>query len=559
MRENPKTRLIREPPIPRLHRTHKDIWNFITDEQVTPDAAYGELKQIFKRYYDDPVRFVTDTLAPVAYTGRLGPDPWQCDVLEALLEHRLVAVKSAHGVGKTSCCVFAAYWFLTTRYLSKVPIIAPTFGKQIKAMIFAEMHLWRKRSLLRDIYTSNQTKIGIVGAEMEWFAEGVAAEEPDKVEGFHAPGGVFYILDEAKGIKHKIWDAARGALTGTEDRMLAVSTPPLAPVGEFVRVFTHLRTTWKTFSIGPTPRQSKEWRQEREREWPKGSPEYVSKILGEIPTSATDRTIIPLNLIEAAMKRQPTAEMLKGPSRIGMDVARYGQDSTVLAFLQGKAVTRLETFSKQDTATSAKILEEALPYYDSAQIDEVAVGAGVIDPLSHHPELKKKIIPVRANDASPEPERYHNLATWMWFKFLEWLEAGGILPYDDELCSQLASREYEWHYQYGRMSRRLTSKSKLATSGKSPDKAEAVILAVVQVPRAMAVILGDKDMKEEQESLRSLEEKAQSIRRLRSQEKEAVDEAPEDRRLDRLGIHSHHRKQQFFSREKSIGFWRRKP
>jgi len=544
----------------------RNLWRLIQAPTGNDDIDYGNLLNIFESYYQNPVHYVADILGAVSYNGNLGPDPWQCDVLDALVEHRLVAVRCPHGVGKTTCAAFAVHWYLPTHYMCKIPIVAPTFGKQVKAMIFSEIHGWRRKSLLRDIYTQNQTKMAIIGAENEWFAEGVAAEEPDKVEGFHAPGGVLYIFDEAKGIQKKIWDAARGALTGPEDRMLAVSTPPLAPIGEFVRVFTQLRATWKTFAYGPTPRQSKSWRKEREREWPKSSPEYISKVLGEIPKSSTDRTIIPMDLIEKAMMRQPSPEDLLGVTRIGMDVARYGQDSTVIACLHGKVVLPLEAFAKQDTSISAKLVEELLPSYDSLQVDEATVGAGVIDPLSHHPTLKQKVIPVRNNDASPMPESYHDLATYMWFMLVKWLEDGGILPNDDELASQLATKEFEWHFLHGRMSRKLVSKKDSAKNRqKSPDRADAVILACIPVPRVVVACLSqtDMDLNDKQRMLAAVI-RAQNQPRRVAKEEVLKDDGPEQKMTDRLGMRN--RRDAMTSRHEGIhgsnplqnSFWRRK-
>ena len=544
----------------------RNLWRLIQAPTGNDDVDYGNLLNIFDSYYENPVRFVADILGAVSYNGNLGPDPWQCDVLDALVEDRLVAVRSPHGIGKSTCCTFAVHWYLTTHYMSKIPIVAPTFGKQVKAMIFSEVHSWRRKSLLSSIYTNNQTKMAIVGAENEWFAEGVAAEEPDKVEGFHAPGGVLYIFDEAKGIKTDIWNAARGALTGSEDRMLAVSTPPLAPIGEFVRVFTQLRTTWKTFHYGPTPRQSKKWRKEREKEWPKGSPEYVSKILGEIPKSSTDRTIVPLGLIEAAMARSATADNIKGTSSIGMDVARYGADETVLARRHGMVILPLECFSKQDTAISAALVEEVLPNYDYLQVDEVSVGAGVVDPISHHPTLKHKLVPVHNNAESPAPESYHDLSTWMWFMFVKWLEDGGVLPYDDELCSQLATREFEWYFWHGRLSRKLISKRDTAKNRtKSPDRADAVILAAIAVPKLVVACLSQSDM-----DANDLDRLKEAILRAALQpmriQREVInkDDGPEQKRPDRIGMRSRREamsgRGNGFERSSPMsgGFWKRR-
>ena len=466
----------------------------------------------------------------------------------------------------TSLCAMAAHWFLTTRYMSKVIVVAPTFGKQVKDQTFSEIHAWQRKSLLREIYAMTQTRMSIRGAEEVWFAQGVASDEADKIEGFHAPGGLMYVMDEAKGVAKGIWDAIRGAITGEEDILLAVSTPPLAPIGEFVRVFTELRTTWKTFAFGPTPRQSKQWRKAREKEWPKSSPEYISKVLGEIPKSSTDRTIVPLGLIEESMARKVTDEDLRGITRLGLDIARYGSDLTVLARLHGKVILPLETFSKQDTAITTALTIEILPLYDTLQIDEIGVGGGVVDALSHHPALKQKLVPVKNNAESPKPESYHDLGTYLWFAFVKWLEDGGILPNDDELASELATREFEWYYWHGRLSRKLVSKRDTAKHRqRSPDRADAVILAAIGIPRQVVAFLSQEDM-DENERERQQEAIARAALQPRRMAKETVlvDDGPEQKMGDKLGMRmrrgSLNHRQDGMQRTNIIsgkGFWRR--
>jgi hypothetical protein len=240
------------------------------------------------------------------------------------------------------------------------------------------------------------------------------------------------------------------------------------------------------------------------------------------------------------MARQPCPEDLQGRTRIGMDVARYGADETVIACLHSKVILPLETFTKQDTAVSAKLVEEILPGYDSLQVDEATVGAGVVDPISHHPTLKHKLVPVRNNDASPLPESYHDLATYMWFKFVDWLEAGGILPHDDELASQLATKEFEWHFLHGRLSRKLVSKKESAKNRqKSPDRADAVILAAIGVPKAVVAYLSQADM-DDNDKLRLQAAIIKATLQPRRQQKEAIlkDAAPEELRPDTFGLRS---------------------
>lgn len=433
--------------------------------------------------------FATEQLGATSYTGADGPDPWQCDVLEAVLVHRLVAVRSPHGVGKTSCACFCVHWHLCTHPFSKVPITAPTFETQVRDIFFAELHGWTRRSRLRRLLAPYKTKLAVKGAEDEWFAVGFGAgSNAEHREGFHAPGGVLYIFDEAKGVPKTIWDAARGALTGEHDRMLVISTPPLAPIGEFVKVFTTLRHTWKTFAIPPTPRQDPAWRAEREREWPPGSPEHESKILGHIPRLGGDDTVIPLGLIEAAMQAPPVA-MNAGllGTQIGCDVARYGSDETVFALRRGAVIGPLEIRTQQDTfVTSGELRQWLLQGYSRANVDDVGLGAGVIDPLLHDPEVHARVAGVNFGGAADDPERFYDRGTELWFALKGWLEDGLVLPNDEDLAAQLASRRFKWVPNRKGLSavRKLESKDEMKARGlKSPDRADAVVLACATPPR----------------------------------------------------------------------------
>ena len=394
----------------------------------------------------------------------------------------------------TATASFAAIWYLWTHPLSKVPIILPTFDVQVRKVFFAELHTWIAQCRLKARMRPLTTSVSIEPHGDEWSLFGYSAGAKAAArEGIHAPGGVLYILDEAKGIDKAIWDAARSSLTGPHDRILAVSTPPLAPIGEFVRVFTSLRDAWKCFSIGPTPRQSPQWIADREREWPRGSPEHTAKVLGEIPQYGGDDTVVPLGLVEAAMRRgtdlglpgaddrailAPILAALEGEKIVGVDVARLGSDSTIYARRVGMVILPLIERTKQDTTVTAGEVEELLREGYRAQIDEVGVGVGCLDPILHNPALADQVTGVNFGGAADDPARFCDRGTEMWFQFVDWLRAGGVLPLDDELAAQLCARRYEWVLRGGERVRKLESKEKAKKRGlRSPDRADAVVLA----------------------------------------------------------------------------------
>jgi hypothetical protein len=78
------------------------------------------------RYPQQPVGWVRD---------RLGEFLWskQREILEALVRHRYVAVKSAHDTGKSHGASWAVAWWLDTREDPFATTTAPT-TKQVQAI-----------------------------------------------------------------------------------------------------------------------------------------------------------------------------------------------------------------------------------------------------------------------------------------------------------------------------------------------------------------------------------------------------------------------------------------
>src|SRR5215471_1134615 len=77
---------------------------------------------------------------------RIQPDPWQCDVLDAILVEDNVALRSCHGAGKTAVESWAVIWFLVTRAMAQVVTTAPTFNKQVRDVLWAtNIRAWWQR------------------------------------------------------------------------------------------------------------------------------------------------------------------------------------------------------------------------------------------------------------------------------------------------------------------------------------------------------------------------------------------------------------------------------
>lgn len=172
------------------------------------------------------------------------------------------------------------------------------------------------------------------------------------------------------------------------------------------------------------------------------------------------------------------------PVEIGVDVARFGADKTVIAVRRGSKVMPLKVYGKQDTmATAGAVIAEQRAVGATAiKVDVIGIGAGVVD------RLKEQGYPVRGinvAEAAVDPERFANLRSQLWWALRERLNPDPkvnpdpvALPPDDELLADLSGVQYK-----------ITSRGQLEVErkedmkkrlGRSPDRADAVVLAFAQ-------------------------------------------------------------------------------
>jgi len=382
----------------------------------------------------EPVRFVLDVLHGT-------PDPWQCDVMDTIADPAVdnIALRACHGVGKTALLAWVINWFTTTRDYCKVPTTAPTYNKQVRDVLWAEVHKWYRTGLenpnneiarwLLSYFELNVTRLQHVQHPNEWFAVGIASSEPLNIEGYHSPA-LLAIFDEAKGIKRQIWESVMGMRTTQEAKLVVASTPG-GPLGEFYKVFTQYRTTWKNlFVIHPiqlkpnlkrkeaplfsqrgtyySSRVRDQFLREGGEQWGVDSPVYIARCIGDFPTMEGD-VLIPYAWLSDAEDLEFAAP---GPRVVSCDVARYGRDRTVILCGEGGMVNYGETIARTKAESySPDVSDENVgdnprqPRYRSVDatadacrrvrqefnadfivIDDTGVGGGVTDILKRKGE-----------------------------------------------------------------------------------------------------------------------------------------------------------------------------
>lgn len=351
-------------------------------------AAAGQ----FQTWYENPGAFAFDCFAdPYSPSGRLELRPDQVQVMQAVGRGEDVTWRSAHGVGKTTTLAILVFWYLLLRAPCKIPTTAPTW-RQV-GNLWDEIHTWYARYRWRSYFSITAKRLGFISREHQWFAEGIASNRPENIEGKHARD-LLYMVDEAKGVTDPIFDAIDGACTDGGQRIY-VSTPGArqgkfyeSHVGKLSRFFTVLHTDGEG-----VPHLAK-WAEQKRVEWGPDSPIYIAKVRGEFPQEGDD-VLYPLNLLDAAVEafeevdeHGQIAVPHRGRFAVGVDVARLGFDRTVAL---GGSITRLDTLEQWHHATIDETVGRVQAFValmqahgtppDVLAVDATGLGAGAADYL----------------------------------------------------------------------------------------------------------------------------------------------------------------------------------
>lgn len=429
------------------------------------------------RYFDDPVGYVEHVL------GFASLDPGQCDVLEAISKYDRVGLKAGNGWGKSFVLACAGLWFFDTRPFSRVPTTSGSF-RQVKRSLWAEVHGLARGSALKDTYNLNRTDIERKGHEQEWYIAGFSTDNAAQAEGWHAKH-LLYILDEARAIEDEVWKAAFKAATTPGAKILAGSIPGEA-AGQFYRIFTNLRKSWKTFSF-PTgkfkhgrykalypDRVSQKSIDEKLHDEGESSPFFQTSVLAKF-SNTTEDSIVPLK--DFVKAKENNALETTGGITYGGDVARFGRDKSCICTRQGGRILSFKEKGLMDTQSTATWFELEAQGQPIC-VDEIGVGAGVVDAMRK--SEGNQCIAVNVARAASDPEKFSNLRAELYWKVRLKFERGEIdlsaldAKTLDKLQSQLCSMGYS--FKKGKLL--VESKEDMKKRGlPSPDLADSLMLS----------------------------------------------------------------------------------
>ena len=429
-----------------------------------------QLSELILTYEKHPDLFVEDLLG-------VTPQDWQREVMSAVAKgQRRCSIRSGHGVGKSSCASWLMIWFLLTRYPVKVVVTAPT-ASQLFDALFAECKRWIKelptpiKSLLE--MKSDRIELGSSPTEAFISARTSRSESPESLAGVHADH-VLLVVDEASGVPESVFEAAYGSMSG-KDATTILPGNPTRSSGYFFETHTRLRDSWWTKQVSclDSPLVSPDFIAEMELKYGTDSNAMRVRVLGEFPL-AEDDTLISLHAVEQASKRK--VEQPEGtPVVWGLDVARYGDDASVLCIRQGRHLMELHSWKKLSLMELAGRVLDLLHSSDEPPeeilVDSIGLGAGVLDRLR---ELDISARGVNVSESPAMADRYANLRAELWDLTKSWFNEEVQIPNDDSLIADLTAPRYSFN-----SSGKMLVESKAETKkrlGRSTDFADSLVL-----------------------------------------------------------------------------------
>lgn len=467
---------------------------------ATKEKNFAELLvQKVAECYDDPLKFVKLVFpwGEGDLEGHTGPDKWQEELLNQVAEWVKTgnnealqsAIASGHGIGKGAMSAWIILWAMATRKDLNGVVTANT-KQQLETKTWRELALWHNRSLIKPWFEWTATKFYHVSAPESWYVSAIPWSEKNS-EAFAGQHGehVLVLYDEASAIPDIIWEVSEGAMT-TPGAMWFTFGNPTRNTGRFRQCFGKNKHRWLTKQIDS--RNCKMTDKRKLNQWVEDYGEdsdFVKvRVRGEFP-SQSSMQFISGDLVDEAIAREARS-YLEEPLIIGVDVARFGDDQSVVCFRRGRDARTIEwsKYRGLDTMQLAARVAEFVRLHqaDAVFVDGGGVGGGVVDRLR---DLHVNVIEVNFG-ASAEDARYMNKRAEMWGNMREWL-SGGSIPDDRELQDDLIGVEYGFTPTN---KIQLEKKEDMKKRGlASPDLADALALtfAYPVAPKGMAKHRGE--------------------------------------------------------------------
>lgn len=420
---------------------------------------------------------------------KTGPRTWQREILNeiglrlrsgtALNDAIQIAVASGHGPGKSTLMAWIGLWAMST-FEDCRGIITANTDTQLRTKTMPELSKWYHLAVNRHWFVLTATSLYSAqeAHSKNWRLDAVPWSEhnTEAFAGLHNEGKRTLVLfDEAAAIADTVWEVTEGALTDANTQMIWVAFGnPTRNTGRFRDCFGRLAHRWWTRQIDSRSVEgvNRGYLDGLVADYGEDSDFVKARVRGVFP-SAGSLQFFSVDLIERAMKRQAGKENDTYGRVLGVDIARHGDDSTVIFKRQGRRTWKPKRMSVPDLmAIADEVAQEIVDWKpDHTFIDATGMGWGVVDRLRQLGH--KKITAVQTGEKAHLEARYGDRRSELHWLGREWLQEGGCLPDDKDFKEELIAVEYG----YRRDRVQIESKEDMKSRGlSSPDTTDAWLL-----------------------------------------------------------------------------------
>lgn len=509
----------------RLDRLGRELGELV--EEHASGLAPGARR--CARYRDDPVGFDR-------WGGR-EPEDFQEAIMNAVHAQRYTTVRGGNGTGKDWLLGSLAIWAAFARQML-VLVISATERQAVNQSMMEVFTAWRAHQhaghrLCGQFFRGS---LRIDGADRIIALTGGASV--DALTGWHDPAGVLVLVSEsqAEALEGSVYETFDAVTTNAGSRVVVMGNPT-RPFGPFYDI--HQRKSWQRFAVSvlDTPNlkagrivhpafPAPGWPAAMEVEHGGvASPWYVSRVLGQFPTSAEDALIRRELLDDAAEETRVeefTAEVSGGGPRhadwrghsipathaiLGVDVAREGEDQSAVVVRRGPVIWELHRWRETDTIDNSRrivgvvrrLIGEGVGV-SHVVVDEIAVGGGVHDELRRQLEdvywlepcvgirnsdlsvCRPKLVGFKSSRRAPMPERFSDTRAQSFWQVRDAFERGRVAFHsqlDPELLGALREELPAHSYRHEGDDRiRVGPKDEVRRRlGRSPDLADALAMS----------------------------------------------------------------------------------
>lgn len=420
---------------------------------------------------DDILKFKWNPLGFVSYAWDWkgddlptyeGPFEWQHQILTDIGTHLSnpatrhtplrIAVASGKGIGKSALIAQILGWGTSTFKGCRSTVTANTKG-QLDTKTVPEVTKWFNMMINADWWDVMKTSIKSTDPRQEanWRIDFMpwSIANPQAFAGLHNIGKrIIVVMDEASTIPNVIWEVIDGVATDADTEIIIIAFGnPTENTGRFRECFGSQKHLWKHYQIDSrkVPSTNKEELAALVEVYGDDSDWTRVNIKGEFPRAASSQ-FISGEAVDLCRKYKAVV-LPQMPKIMSIDVARFGDDESVIGVRQGRSFKICQRYSGQDLYVMTGYAEEwiAKEKPDGIVVDADGLGAGLYDNIKGRGHGRNGYCQLHEFHGGMRPHnqiKFFNRRAEVWALMKEQIEAQFQIPDSPEFADDLTGLRY---------------------------------------------------------------------------------------------------------------------